>query len=129
MSPGNVAREGIPFELFRSTNVSPATSRPGYPGFVAGEYGKCCSDCLRLYSNSQRKLILLKIALSSRLKHKARLYYDKWAGIREVLSHRTPITLSSYGGTKSIHSNSKVRMSDHFIPRSTAVLYDDDKNV
>ncbi|GKC21030.1 kinase-like domain, phloem protein 2-like protein [Tanacetum coccineum] len=38
----------IPFHLSRATcrpgMVSPATSRPGYPGFVAGEYSKCCCD-------------------------------------------------------------------------------------
>ncbi|GKD61315.1 hypothetical protein Tco_1298824, partial [Tanacetum coccineum] len=27
----------------RPGNTSPATSRPGYPGFVAGENGNCCS--------------------------------------------------------------------------------------
>ncbi|GJT73410.1 hypothetical protein Tco_1032696 [Tanacetum coccineum] len=43
-STSNPRAEHAPGQTVYPGNVSPATSRPGYPGFVAGEYGKCCSD-------------------------------------------------------------------------------------
>ncbi|GKE62652.1 hypothetical protein Tco_1513019, partial [Tanacetum coccineum] len=42
--PRTYPHRAFPFDLScRPGNLSPATSRPGFPGFVAGENGKCCS--------------------------------------------------------------------------------------
>ncbi|GJV34573.1 hypothetical protein Tco_1394973 [Tanacetum coccineum] len=41
-SPGKVSPSS--FSARPMGNLSPATSRPGYPGFVAGENGKYCSE-------------------------------------------------------------------------------------
>nr|GEZ15836.1 hypothetical protein [Tanacetum cinerariifolium] len=43
--PGRFLIRAFPFDVYRATcrpeNLSPATSRPGFPGIVAGENGKC----------------------------------------------------------------------------------------
>ncbi|GKB61339.1 hypothetical protein Tco_0917525 [Tanacetum coccineum] len=58
--PGRNPIRAFPFHLSWATcrpgNVSPAISRPGYPGFVAGEYGKCCSA-----SSSAKELVPLEL--------------------------------------------------------------------
>nr|GFA96955.1 hypothetical protein [Tanacetum cinerariifolium] len=45
--PGRYPIRAFPFDFSRATyhpgNVSPATSRPGFSGIVAGKNGKCCS--------------------------------------------------------------------------------------
>nr|GEX22554.1 putative zinc finger, CCHC-type [Tanacetum cinerariifolium] len=45
--PGRYLIRAFPFDFSRATchpgKSSPATSRPGFPGIVAGENGKCCS--------------------------------------------------------------------------------------
>nr|GEW42019.1 hypothetical protein [Tanacetum cinerariifolium] len=47
--PGMYPIRAFSFDVSRATcrpgNLSPATNRPGFPGYVAGENGKCCSDC------------------------------------------------------------------------------------
>ncbi|GKE98485.1 hypothetical protein Tco_0021836 [Tanacetum coccineum] len=48
---GTYPLRAFPLNLSRATcrpgNASPATSRPGYPGFIAGENGNCCSEGAR----------------------------------------------------------------------------------
>nr|GFC20334.1 hypothetical protein [Tanacetum cinerariifolium] len=45
--PGRYPIRAFPFDICRATcrprNLSPATSRPGFPRIVAEENGKCCS--------------------------------------------------------------------------------------
>ncbi|GJY25474.1 putative reverse transcriptase domain-containing protein [Tanacetum coccineum] len=43
LSFGNISPSSFSVRLIPG-NTSPTTSRPGYPGFVAGENGNCCSD-------------------------------------------------------------------------------------
>ncbi|GJT68108.1 hypothetical protein Tco_1019588 [Tanacetum coccineum] len=49
--PGTYPLRAFSFDLSRATcrpgNLSPATSRPGFNGFVAGKNGKCCSVFLK----------------------------------------------------------------------------------
>nr|GEY06778.1 T-complex protein 1 subunit theta-like [Tanacetum cinerariifolium] len=48
MSPEKISIRAFPFDVSRATchpgNISLGTSRPGFPGIVAGENGKCYSD-------------------------------------------------------------------------------------
>nr|GEY92533.1 hypothetical protein [Tanacetum cinerariifolium] len=57
--PGRYPIRAFPFDFSRATcrpgKSSPATSRPGFPGIVAGENGKCFSDN-RLNAKAKRSM-------------------------------------------------------------------------